>query len=62
MAIMGLTGLAMWIYAALLARDGDAQSVTLTLFGVIAFGLSGADALFFLRQASLNPQPNLAPP
>ena len=46
-AIMGLTGLAMWIYAALLARDGDAQWVTLTLFGVIAFGLSGADALFF---------------
>ena len=46
-AIMALTGLGMWIYAALLAREGSSQWVTLTLFGVIAFGLSGADTLFF---------------
>ncbi len=45
--VMALTGLGMWVYAALLARDGNSQWVTLTLFGVIAFGLSGADALFF---------------
>ena len=46
-AIMALTGLAMWVYAVLLSREGNSQWVTLTLFGVIAFGLSGADALFF---------------
>ena len=46
-AIMALTGIGMWIYAVLLAREGSSQWVTLTLFGVIAFGLSGADALLF---------------
>ena len=46
-AVMALTGIGMWIYAVLLAREGNTQWVTLTLFGVIAFGLSGADALFF---------------
>ena len=45
--IMALTGIGMWIYAVLLAQEGSSQWVTLTLFGVIAFGLSGADALFF---------------
>ncbi len=45
--IMALTGVGMWIYAVLLSRDGNSQWVTLTLFGAIALGLSGADALFF---------------
>ena len=46
-AIMALTGIGMWTYAVLLSREGNSQWVTLTLFGIIAFGLSGADTLFF---------------
>ena len=46
-AAMGLIGLGMWGYAAVLARGGDSQWVTMTLFGFIAFGLSLADARFF---------------
>ena len=44
---MALTGLGMWGYAAVLARDGSSQWVTLTLFGFIALALSLADALFY---------------
>ena len=46
-AAMALTGLGMWGYAAVLARDGSSQWVTLTLFGFIALGLSLADARFY---------------
>ena len=45
-AIMVLTGLGMGGYAIILARGGDSQWVTLTLFGAIALGLGLADALF----------------
>lgn len=44
---MTLTALGMWGYAAVLARSGDSQWVTLTLFGLIALGLSLADARFY---------------
>ena len=43
MTAMGVTGLAMWGYAAVLAREGSSQWVTLTLFGFIALVLSLAD-------------------
>ena len=49
--IMGLTGLGMWVYGAVLGRYGDSQWVTLLLFGFIALGLAGADALFYRRSA-----------
>ncbi len=44
---MALTGAGMWGYAVLLARAGDSQWITLTIFGAIALGLSLADALFY---------------
>lgn len=44
---MGLTGLGMWAYAVILARGGDSQWVTITLFGLIALALSLADARFY---------------
>ena len=46
-AAMGLTGLGMWIYAAILARGGSSQWITLTLFGFIALALSLVDARFY---------------
>ena len=46
-AIMALTGLGMWVYAVLLANQGNSQWITLSLFGFIALGLSTADALFY---------------
>ena len=46
-AIMALTGLGMWAYAVLLAKQGNSQWITLSLFGFIALGLSTADALFY---------------
>ena len=45
--IMSLTGLGMWGYAVLLAGQGNTQWVTLTIFGVIALGLSLADGLYW---------------
>lgn len=44
---MGLTGLGMWGYAAVLARGGSAQWITMTLFGFIALALSLADIRFY---------------
>ncbi len=46
-AIMALTGLGMWVYAVLLAKQGNSQWITLSLFGFIALGLSTADAIFY---------------
>ena len=48
-SIMGLTGLGMGGYAVILARAGDSQWITLSLFTVIALSLSLADALFHYR-------------
>ncbi len=45
--LMALTGLGMGVYAVILARDGDAQWVTLVIFGGIALALSLTDALFY---------------
>ncbi len=44
---MGLTGLGMWCYAAVLARGGSSQWITMTLFGFIALALSLADVRFY---------------
>ena len=46
-AIMGLTGLAMWGYAVVLGLSGSGQWVTMLAFGSIAVALSVADGLFF---------------
>ena len=46
-AIMGLTGLAMWGYAVALGVSGSGQWVTMLAFGSIAVALSVADGLFF---------------
>lgn len=46
-AIMGLTGLAMWGYAVALELSGSGQWVTMLAFGSIAVALSVADGLFF---------------
>ncbi len=48
-AIMALTGLGMWVYGGVIGMGGDSRWVTLTLFGLIALGLAGADALFHRR-------------
>ena len=48
-AIMGLTGLGMWGYAAVLALSGTENWVTLAAFGFIAVALSVAAGLFFRR-------------
>ena len=45
-AAIALAGLAMWAYAAILARNGDSQWVTMALFGVIALALGLADARY----------------
>ena len=49
---MGLTGLGMWGYAAVLASGGSSQWITMTLFGFIALALSLADVRFY-RAASV---------
>ena len=46
-AVMGLTGLAMWGYAAALGWAGDTQWVTLAVFGAIAVGMCLADFRFY---------------
>ncbi len=43
-AVMGLTGLGMWVYGAALLLRGAAEWVTMALFGTIALGLCVADA------------------
>ena len=49
-AILGVTGLAMWGYAAIIGLQGDSQWITLTVFGAIAIALSVADGLFHRKQ------------
>ncbi|MYE53825.1 MAG: hypothetical protein F4X34_01330 [Chloroflexi bacterium] len=44
---MGLTGLGMWGYAAVLMRGGNSQWITMVLFGFIALALSVADVRFY---------------
>ena len=56
-AILGLTGLAMWGYAIALAVGGDGQWVTMLIFGSIAVALSVADGLFFQRGLSRERRP-----
>lgn len=59
-AIMGVTGLAMWGYAVVLALSGSGQWVTLLVFGFISVALSVADGLFFIQgaRASRRPPPH----
>lgn len=45
-AVMGLTGLGMWLYGAVLLMRGTSQWVTMAVFGTIAVALSLADAAF----------------
>ena len=45
--VMGLTALLMWGYAAYIRGQGDANWVTLVVFGVIALALSVADARYY---------------
>ena len=47
---IGITGLAMWSYAAVIALDGNSQWVTLVVFGGIALALGLADAKFHRDQ------------
>ena len=47
MTTMGLTGLGMWGYAAVLASGSSSQWITMTSFGFIALALSLADVLFY---------------
>ena len=56
-AIMGLTGLAMWGYAVPLALSGDGQWVTMLAFGGIAVALGAADGLFFNQGRNGNRRP-----
>jgi len=60
-AIMGLTGVGMWGYAAVLAQSGGGNWVTLVAFGFIAVALSVADGLFFNqgRPGKRRPAPHL---
>ena len=45
-SIMAATGLAMWIYGAVIGLSGDTQWVVLFIFGTIAIALSLADARY----------------
>ena len=56
-AILGLTGLAMWGYAVALGLAGDGQWVTMLTFGAIAVALSVADGLFFRQGLSRERRP-----
>ena len=47
---IGVTGLAMWGYAAVIALDGSSQWITLVVFGGIALALGVADAKFHRDQ------------
>ena len=60
-AILGLTGVAMWGYAVVLALSGAGNWITLVVFGFIAVALSVADGLFFNRGRSgrRRPAPHL---
>ena len=45
-SIMGLTGLSMWVFGAVLALSGDSIWVPLAVFGTIAIALSLADVRY----------------
>ena len=45
--IMGLTGLGMWGYGAVLGTQGDSQWVTMVVFGTLAGALALADGQFY---------------
>ena len=47
---IGITGLGMWGYAAVIALDGSSQWITLVVFGGIALALGVADARFHRAQ------------
>ena len=47
---IGITGLAMWGYAVVIALNGSSQWVTLLVFGAIAIALGLADARFHWTQ------------
>ncbi len=49
--ILGLTGLGMWGYGAVLGMQSDAQWVTMVIFGAIAVALALADMHFHHRLA-----------
>ena len=49
-AILGLTGIGMLVYGALLLGEGDGQWVTMLVFAVIAIALAAADAVYLRRQ------------
>lgn len=49
-AILGLTGVGMLVYGALLLGEGDGQWVTMLVFAVIAVALAAADAVYLRRQ------------
>ena len=49
-AAIGVTGLAMWGYAVVVALDGSSQWITLVVFGGIAIALGLADAKFHRDQ------------
>ncbi len=55
--ILGVTGLAMWGYAAVLAQSGSGQWITMLAFGGIAVALSVADGLFFNSGRGANRRP-----
>ena len=60
-AVLGLTGVAMWGYAVVLALSGAGNWITLVAFGFIAVALSVADGLFFNqgRSGRRRPVPHL---
>ena len=55
-AVMGLTGVGMWGYGAVLLLSGRAQWVTMAVFGSIAVALSAVDARFHIGQQASGKQ------
>ena len=55
-AVMGLTGLGMWSYGAVLFLSGSAQWITMAVFGSIAVALSAVDARFHTGQRASGTQ------
>lgn len=48
-SIMAATGLAMWVYSAVIGLSGDSSWITLVVFGTIALALSLVDAQYHRR-------------
>ena len=55
-AVMGLTGLGMWSYGAVLFLSGSAQWITMAVFGSIAVALSAVDTRFHTGQRASGTQ------